>query len=304
MDFAKYPTIRDYADTRARDEVAHAVPATARWVVLEKIDGANLQLAFAPRQAMRIGRRNAWLGDGEAFFGVRDILARHADALGRMQAWADVNDRPLRLFCELFAPQILGRIPYGEGVVVLDIWHGDQLLAPDDALAFLEQRGLSRLYVPRLAVVDGWDALCVWLRDSFRVGPRSALAPPDASGVAPVAEGVVVRPSACNYKMSTGYAMMKHKTAAFLEVAAVAKAPCPLQDAFRAYITPSRVASVVSKLGAPPDRAAIGKTYNPALRADALEDFVRDHPTLSVDDLARVRRCRVNAFHAFLEHLR
>lgn len=308
LGFKKYPTIENYASSRARAAVAAAVPPAERWVVLEKVDGANLQLAFAPRCAMRVGRRNAWLRDGEAFFGVHAILARYAAALAQFQAWADAHGRPLRVYCELFAPKILGRILYGtpqdpEGVVVLDIRQGEELLAPDDATAFLEGLGLAHLYVPRLAVVDGWDALCAWLAASFQAGPRSVLAPPDSSGMPPVAEGVVVRPSARNYRLATGYAMLKHKTAAFLEVEKVPRA-CALEDAFRAYITAARVAGVVSKLGPPADKAAIGKVYIPALRADALEDFVRDHPTLPEGDLARVRRCKVAAWDAFLEHLR
>lgn len=302
MEFRKYPTIADYSHAAARSKITAAVPPTERWAVLEKVDGANLQLLFTPGGGYTVGRRGGWLADGEVFFNVHDILARHDAELAALQQWADGHGQPLRVYCELYAPKILGRIPYGEGIVILDVMvhkpgGNDELLSPDDAAAFLAELGISHLCVPRLATLDGWDAVASWVRDAFRDGPRSALAPGG-----PVVEGVVLRPAAHNYPVWKGYAMLKHKTAAFKEVANVAKS-CPLQEKLRAYITPSRVASVVSKLGAPADKAAIGRVYIPALKADALSDFVADHPGLSGEDLAWLRRAKVAAFDAFLEHM-
>jgi hypothetical protein len=100
------------------------------------------------------------------------LLALHAAELEVLQRWADEHSTELRVYCELYAPKILGRIPYGEGIVILDV--------------------------------------------------------------------------------------MVHKTAAFAEVVKTPKG-CPLMDEFQAYITPSRVAGIVSKLGPPPDKAAIGR---------------------------------------------
>jgi hypothetical protein len=298
MAFCKYPTIGNYANPRERA----AVPPTERWVVLEKVDGANLQLLFTPGGERRIGRRNGWLADDEAFFGVRDILARHAAELAVLQQWADEHSTGLRVYCELYAPKILGRIPYGEGIVILDVMvhktgGGGELLSPDAAAAFLRDLGVGHLAVPCLVCLDGWDAVVEWLRDAFRDGPRSALAPGG-----PVAEGVVVRPAARNYEIREGHAMLKHKTAAFAEVVRAPK-ECPLMDEFQGYITPSRVAGIVSKLGPPPDKAAIGRVYLPALKADALADYVRDHPGLSDAAMMQLRRTKVAAYTAFLEHI-
>lgn len=302
MEFRKYPVIAAYSHAGARSAVAAAVPPTERWVALEKVDGANLQLLFTPGGGHTIGRRGGWLADGEVFFNVRGILARYGAELAALQQWADGHGQPLRVYCELYAPKILGRMGYGEGIVILDVMvhqpgGGEELLAPDAAAAFLAELNMAHLCVPRLATLDGWEAVVTWVRDAFRDGPRSALAPGGS-----VAEGVVLRPAARNYPVWEGHAMLKHKTAAFTEVGNVPKG-CPLQDEFRAYCTPSRVAGVVSKLGAPPDKAAIGRVYIPALKADALADFVADHPGLSGEDLARLRRTKVTAFSAFLGHM-
>lgn len=300
----KYTSIENYENAGARRAVFSAVPADEPFVVHEKVDGANLQLLFRPHEPLLVGRRNGWVADGEQFFGVRAVLEEYSAELGALQAWAD-GGHTLKVYGELFGPRVLKRVPYQPGILFFDIRVDDELLAPAAMRDFLDARGLAHMAVPQIALLPNSEAVVEWVQSAAATrGVPSVVAPGH------IAEGVVIRPHRGNWRLKTGYAMLKHKSADFLEKECVpagkaSGAPVnPLQEEFKAYCTANRAASVVSKLGPPRDKKAIAAQYIPALRADALEDFAKDHPDLGAKDVHMAAKARgVNLFHLFLEHM-
>lgn len=303
MAHVKYFSIENYDNRKARQGFLEAIPGDEPVVLYEKIDGANLQLLFRPHETILVGRRNGWIGEGETFFGVRDVLKQYTPELGTLQSYVDSTGRALKVYGELFGPGILDRIYYGpkKRIAFFDVRVDDLLLAPADMETFLKVRQLGHMIVPGMEIVPNGAALQTFIQNAF--GSKGV-----ASKAAPghTAEGVVVRPFNANYRTAHGYAILKLKSPEFVEKEnAPKKGPAPvhpLQDAFRAYCNASRVASVVSKLGAP-DKANIAKVYIPALKEDALEDFYKDHPELTPEERKIVAKTgKLDVYRMFLAH--
>lgn len=309
MEFPKYPSIENRHCGKMGRMLA-AVPATepygapTRYIVTEKVDGANLQLLFTPGRPMRVGRRNGWLARGDKFFDVWTTLGRYEGDLEILQAAADDAGTSYRVVGELYGRRVLPRINYGavSRICVFDVYSGGTRMAPLAMRDWMRALGLAHLLVPEVAVLEGVAAVLAFDPEGLR--SRLAVDQPCGKAVNDM-EGVVIRPLAANHRDAQGgVVMMKVKSAAFVEIetarpARGVKTPNPMADEYRAYFTASRAAGVVSKLGAPPDKASIGKTYIPALRADAQADFAKDHPDLSKAELAAVYKCSAGGFALF-----
>ncbi|MFO0604636.1 MAG: RNA ligase family protein [Polyangiales bacterium] len=184
----------------------HAAPST--WVATEKVHGANLVVA-TDGGAVRVGKRKAWLGDGDAFFGWQ--LLRPALAHAALALWRALDRPPLvRLHGELYG----GAYPHpdvapvpGNAPVQTGVWYApdvrfslfDVQVEARDGASFLAHRELEALarehgleVVPALARGTRGELDGLPVRFATRVPALLGL-PPLAGNVA---EGYVLKPDA------------------------------------------------------------------------------------------------------------
>jgi len=308
MEFKKYPSIESYENTKAREAVFDACNEEREeelFVVYEKVDGANFQLCFTPHEPLKVGRRNAWIGDDEPFFDFRGALVEYKDDINKLQAWVDGNTgSSLRVYGELFGPKVQSRIPYSKKlcITVFDIVKNDEFMSPRDLEWFLLDLQLGHMMVPRVDFVHGIANMKEYMKNVGQVQSKIAMGH--------AAEGVVIRPFHRNYHLKVGLAVLKYRNEAFFEIQknpkgdrAQFKELDQHVNAFKEYFNANRACSVVSKLGKPKDKPSIAG-YIRELQKDALADFMKDHPDLSDFDLDKLSKHRVKGcFQLFLPHL-
>lgn len=183
------------------------------WVAQEKIHGAQVVVGVSATE-LRIGKRKAWLSEGDAFFGwqlLRAELARVARAV--RDALRVESDRELHLYGELFG----GAYPHpsvspiaGLSPVQTGIWYApDMRWAPFDAVLLAPGDAASAEFVDAIelaAAVTAAGALSppVLARgkkaDVSATPHRFLTRVPDALGLPALpnnfAEGLVLKPAA------------------------------------------------------------------------------------------------------------
>jgi Rnl2 family RNA ligase len=294
------------------------VPA-GPWVALEKIHGAQMLIAVAG-DAVRFGKRKAWLADDEPFFGWQLVRAGLAE---RARAAARAIGAPLVV---LYGELLGGGYPHPEVAAVpgmqpvqTGIWYApdlrwavfDALVAADDAdggelLSFRELSDMCKetgmLHAP--VVRAGPRTHC-------EVAPtRFASRVPAALGLPPLAdnfaEGLVIRPDARTRPGER--AIYKRKIAEFDELRfKEAEAWDSTQRPDLAALclwaermtNPARVASAASKWGRD-DRAAILDEVELDVLIDLGAAFPAVARELAGDDEAAVRAVIRRAASALL----
>jgi hypothetical protein len=173
----------------------------AVWVAMEKIHGAQLVIDV-DATSIRFGKRKAWLGDDEPFFGWQ-LLRSHLLETGRA-AFGRVGAERLVLYGELYGggyphPQVPDR---GLEPVQTGVWYAPDLRwalfearairgDADDFLSWTESSALGIPMPPLLARGRKVEIDALSERFPSRV-PASLGLPP--LGVANLAEGLVAKP--------------------------------------------------------------------------------------------------------------
>ena len=197
MEHRPYPKI----PKRASDEARAKASPDGVWVATEKIHGANLGVA-TDGETVRIGKRKAFLADGEPFFGwqlLRGELGQAARAIHRVLGGGDVW-----LYGELFG----GAYPHPEvtplrgieavqtGIwyapdirfALFDVLHRDTFLAHAEVEALAADHGL--FVFPLLARGPRATLEAMPVRFPSRVARLLGLPPLEGN----VAEGFVLKP--------------------------------------------------------------------------------------------------------------
>jgi hypothetical protein len=332
MEFQKFPSLEDWTNKKAREgflaRLSHPTVHNGVYLVVqEKVDGANIQLLFQAGRPMRVGRRTAWLKEGDHFFDIWTTLQRYKDDLDHIQAHVDKTAKTWRLYGEIYGPKVQRRIPYGSQshepsgrsrICFFDLCIYDQgctrnqwFVTPQELEDHLCDAGVLHLMVPNLYMImdaPGLEDLMLYHK-THPFQSKIALGSP--------AEGVVIRPYNRNLDVNVRgvrqRTMLKYRNPEFREMSN-ARLPkpdlTPLQQAYLQYFNANRACSVVSKLG-PPTKATIGKVYIPELKRDALEDFCKDHPEVTPEGLVltpeerdKLARTKIpNLFDLFLDHV-
>jgi hypothetical protein len=221
--FLKYPSIENHFHTSDLQKWVDRYPEVQYlpWEVTEKIDGANVQLLFLGDGTYMIGRREAWLTPGEKFFDIWNTLAREPKLVDILTTYAGSNNKPIRVYCELFSDSINKRVRYGktQSLRILDISlendGQEQFLNKIQLKAFLGRLDLREFYVPvvgiyssfkeALEVSEFFDSLI--LKEKNNPAEGLVMCPmkiPEFPGVYPTPENQL-------------RFMIKKKSAAFLE---------------------------------------------------------------------------------------
>lgn len=300
MTFREYPSIENNYQQKHVDYFLEKLPAIAkaRFVMQEKIHGANFRLLFSPSAPVVIGSRNQNLTElGKDHFGLRKVLERHAVDLDKLQRLADEGGRPFTIYGELFGPGIQKEIDYGpdKRIRFFDIWFdGDE--APLPAIKFreaMERFGLGAIAVENIAVLEGLDAAL-----AYDVKFVSAYNP----AMQGLCEGVVIKPADTQFVLEEGLFYLKKKNEQYLETRAPEQKPAPakpadelvaLHESFLRFITPQRVASVFSKAGRIGSKADIGK-YVKLVSEDAVKDFAKEHDLAGLPDKEKKYICNAS----------
>jgi Rnl2 family RNA ligase len=286
--FDEYDRIPERPEALPLDESTYRAMRRARWVVTEKIHGANFSFVTDGTQLL-CAKRKSYLRPGESFYRyseVRDALRPALlDLFSKLQASAPHALR-IALYGELFGggyphpevPRVEGVQPIQSGVyycpqvafcgfdLALISPEGRSFLPYDQARALCEASGV--LFAAPLRVGSYEEALAYPLGFASTLPARLGL-PPVANNKA---EGVVIKPNEALYAEEKGQrvrVLLKRKIPEFAEDARFAQAEkwrdvsagklSPfqlLQGALPSLCNENRVQSALSKLGPPAPRDA------------------------------------------------
>jgi len=108
MEFRKYQSLENHYREKHILKHLQYFPELGRqrFVVLEKLDGANIQLHFE-NGVIKVGKRSQYIGEivdgvytGEDFYGITDILNRNMEYILNIDKARKCNS--LRLYGEVF----------------------------------------------------------------------------------------------------------------------------------------------------------------------------------------------------------
>lgn len=302
--FFEYDRIPERPEKLPLDEAAYRAMQKARWVVTEKIHGANFSFV-TDGKLLRCAKRKAYLKPGESFYGyaaVRDRLAEPLRALFGDAQRAHPGIARLILYGELFG----GGYPHPEvapveGVQPIQsgVYYSPRIEFCAFDLALVDEHGPR--YLPAEELRNLCHAAEILCAEPLRVGSyEEALAyPVGFQSTLPArlglprladnqAEGIVLKPAAPLYAEEKGQRvriLLKKKIPAFAEDerfsqaekwrASGALSPLQLvQSALPGLVNENRLQSAVSKLGPPGARESQAWS--------ALFQLVRDDVLLSL----------------------
>jgi Rnl2 family RNA ligase len=279
MTHVKFPRIENSYQQKFIEKFLDEFPELEDeiYVILEKLHGSNLQVLFEPNKPWRVGKRTAFLAEGEKFFGIWDVLPEYEPIFERVQGHVNMGTYTLRLFGEFCGPGTQKGVDYGKRERIFFFGYMiDDELQPFAAFHILALRlGFREHLVPRLDLCKGLDKALAYDTDH-----PTLLNLVEGN----TCEGVVIQPFKKVYTNAGGKRfLLKKKNEKFLEKAKEKKPPSlgdpevqRLNAEFRLYITENRLQGIFSKYGEIEGPQQIGD-YIRLLLNDAKEDFLQGH---------------------------
>lgn len=281
MSFLRYPDINGshhegYVAYFLRQ---HPELADVEYTISEKVHGANFQVYFEPHMPWQYGKRRHWIGKGEKFFGIWQLVEQYSLLFERIQRHIDVHGFTIRLYGEIYGPgvQKKGVTYLQRGILFFDMMLNGKMLAPAAFESMSWRFPLLRAnLVPAIAMVRGLQVALDFDTDFLtRLNPVAEN----------ICEGVVMRPWLRVYYSEDGEQRfcLKKKNAKFMEKDRKPKPPSPgdpevmrLNGLFKTYIVERRLQSTFSKIG-PIERVQQLGDYIRYILEDAKVDFLKEH---------------------------
>ena len=94
-EFKKYPSLENHYQNKFIDYAMDhfgAEVVNQKFIAREKLDGSNIQLVFTPDEKMKVGRRTAYLEDGEKFNDIWNTLEKYQNLISNYQAITDLSN--------------------------------------------------------------------------------------------------------------------------------------------------------------------------------------------------------------------
>lgn len=272
--FKKYQSIENSYNAKHISNLPDSVK-NAAFAVSEKLDGSNIQIVFNKDEAIRLGRREDFIGEDESFNDIRHIIKNYDQQLAFFQNLADTSGREIRLYGEIYGEGINKRINYGKGkhIQIFDIEIDGKLWSVAGIYNLIQQNPVLFLefFVPQAMVANLTEALAIDVELLDEATGR------------PLTEGIVIKPYGENYFDKRGNRLiLKKKSKAFNDVEGSpipkAKKELPpliieLNDLFVGHINENRMIDAFSKHGEIADVKEIGKFIKIILE-DAKLDFL------------------------------
>lgn len=314
MPFLRYPSIENHYRSDHITAACYSHPELKRckYIIQEKLHGANVSFEFAPNQELQVYSRNqkvnATLDD---FNGLATILATpHMKHF--VDYWKEVcrsTGLHIRFFGEVFGGNIQKGVNYGKErrILFYDVVINDEFQTAKKFLELINQVVTDEIFyygeipsvnmslaceflyvVPILGIVDSLEEALTF--DACVNSYRGAGLPDHKTFEAGenIMEGVVIKQYETSYPDSHGNLFyIKKKNEAFLEKSkehkprtdptdGMCERVVALQDEYFSYFNEARIQSVFSKWGKITSPKEIGD-YIQRVVADVEEDFVKDH---------------------------
>jgi Rnl2 family RNA ligase len=239
-----------------------------KFINMEKIDGANLQIFFE-KDGYTLARRTGVLEDGEPFYDLWNTIKqdRYQNLIKRVQDYM-FSEHPITLIGEYYGPKVQGRCKYGpDGILFYGMKIDGEYIPPMDFLTNMEQMNLSEFVVPILGIYDTFEEAI----SQSEIFDSKVLNIPNNK-----AEGFVIWP----YGIEGHNVLVKKKNPKFEDKPRKVK-PRKIWDdvskeqfaLFEEYINENRVLDAFSKLGKIEEPKDIGK-YMKFIMEDAREDYL------------------------------
>ena len=303
--FKKYSSIENSFDAEFMDKVRAEMPSDLRYVVQEKVHGANTSF-LCDGNDVSFAKRTSVLADNEKFYDYEQILAEYRERV--MALYADIKSNvedieSISVFGELFG----GRYPHKEvkadnkmtliqkgvyytpvhGFYGFDIYlnkaDGGRYLSVEETNALFEKHGF--FYAKTL--FSGTLDECLEYPNAFQSKISEWLGLPAIEDN--ICEGVVIRPVVPMYLSNRDRVLIKNKNARFAEKKQMKKRnklfkePIPYSEELKslvaeveAYVNENRLANVISHIGEVSFPKDTGKVLGMFCK-DVLEDFLKEH---------------------------
>ena len=283
MKFYKWPKTVSLPDLKERDsQLFEKASKIDEWVATEKIDGANFSIAVN-KEEVRYASRNQLLNPADNFFDMHCHISQIAPvALAARETVIEGDLDQLVIYGEYYGTDVMNRIPYETKgdfrfYAMLTAKDGNLFHFSFGELAYyFAKHDITEFLVPIIKKCSFEEALELSPEFNSLINPET------------MAEGFVIFPFAADPVYGNDYLIFKNKSDKFKEKVSYKKkkpeADSPeelvelerLRSLFKDYITESRAASVISKMGIPQDIHDISP-FVKALLSDAWEEFVEDN---------------------------
>ena len=317
-EFAPFPPIEDSTNQEYIDHLFSFDPelATSRYVVSEKLDGANVSI-MVDHDSIRFFSRVQQFDAERPFFNAPMTLKKYLKDFQKIQsALPTLNCRTLTLRGEYFGKGILRRINYGA-----DRYYAPFVIEKDGATqthqqfrAFMQQMEFSLLKpVPLLAADLSFDQAREFnpakvATQAYTPEAATATTGQDKKAIAryDFIEGIVIQPADRLIKDSNSPFMLKTRADAYREIEYLPAQRLNQQNCTNAedlaeasvideslighsfagltdFITLNRLINVTSHLGDPTSSRDIGVCLMAVLR-DAKKDYCKHNPDAVLED--------------------
>ena len=318
---AEFTPFRPIEDSTNQEYIDHLFSfdpelATSRYVVSEKLDGANVSI-MVDHDSIRFFSRVQQFDAERPFFNAPMTLKKYLKDLKKIQsALPTLNCRTLTLRGEYFGKGILRRINYG-----LDRYYAPFVIEKDGATqthrqfqAFMQQMEFSLLKpVPLLAADLSFDQAREFnpaevATQAYTPEAATATTGRDKKAIAryDFIEGVIIQPADRLIKDSNSPFMLKKRADAYREIEYIPSQRLNRQNGTNAedlaeadvideslighsfagltdFITLNRLINVTSHLGDPTSSGGIGVCVMAVLR-DAKKDYCKHNPEADLED--------------------
>jgi Rnl2 family RNA ligase len=249
-----------------------------QYYIEEKIHGANFQVRIT-EDTITYGKRTSFLSSLENFYDHLNVVKRPEFVKLFTACQQHIKDNPideLVLFGEIFGQGVQKGVQYSDKKEILffDIKSNGSYVSPIVFRSMMCGFDSSDLVVPTLGIAVNLQEAVNWKNDN-----SSLILGIDDN----VMEGIVIKPIKPMYTLQGSRVIMKSKNDIFKEkshVSKTVKTKAELtneQQEFLLFINRNRVDTVISKHGEFNDIKNMGKCIKLVL-ADALEDYVKEHP--------------------------
>jgi len=282
--FKKYPSIENHYRQKHIDMWLEKFPELKdeKFIVQEKIHGANVQLIFDNGEFSHVGSRNGIIEPGTKFYNVWEAIEKLKTETELFPFISECfPNQSVILYGELFGGGVQKGVWYGkeQRILFFDMAIDGKLLPCCDFECILLFEGLTDIAVPNVVGIIPLDE-ALNLDTNF-----NSLLTPDGYDEKNICEGIVIKPWELDVIDEYGSPFyIKKKNDEFKEKQKSSKPKVmkdvdprisELQAEFESYLTDSRLQNVFSKEGEIDDHSKIGH-YIKLVMADAREDFEKD----------------------------
>lgn len=284
--FIKYPSIENHYREKQINKFIKDNPDVdfnnVCFVIMEKLDGTNIQFIFKPEQEMRVASRNQ-LTSFE-FYNVGKAIEdepKMKELFDYVKEYSNKNDVTIHIYGELFGQGIQKRIDYGKPKFrIFDMRINGEFLSFDEMISFFKKLSNHFHYrqfcVPIVVIVDG-------IKNALNFDIENVKS---FYNKKEIVEGVVIKPFFEELENRLGKRLIikkkSEKFQEFMKQGPKKEKVKPSKDvkewhkSFEQYINKNRVLSLISKEGPIDSKEKIGK-YIGMIIQDAREDFLKDN---------------------------